>query len=86
MNAWSNYCRTVLYRRNYPDSQAVFEGGRTGGTQILLYLDERGLGLESLAQLLSPDLTDMDMLKQKLLSFFPQNKTIILEAFARYGI
>lgn len=86
VNAWSNYCRTVLYRRNYPDSQAVFEGGRSGGTQILLYLDERGLGLESLAQLLSPDLTDMDMLKQKLLSFFPQNKTIILEAFARYGI
>lgn len=86
VNTWSNYCRTVLYRRNYPDSQEVFESGKTGGTQILLYLDERGLGLETLAQLLSSDLTDMDILKQKLLSFFPKYKTTIMEAFARYEI
>ena len=84
VNTYSNYCRTVLYRRNYPDSQVIFESGKTGGTQLLMYLDERGLGLESIAQVFTADVTDMDILKQKLLSFFPRYKTSILEAFARY--
>ena len=86
VNAYSNYCRTILYRRNYPGSQKVFESGRTGGTQLLLYLDERGLGLESLAPLFDKVVTDMDILRQKMLSYYPQYKSTILEAFARYEI
>ena len=84
VNAYSNYCRTVLYRRNYPDSKVIFESGDTGGTQLLMYLDERGLGLEMLAPLFSTDVTDMDTLKNKMLSYYPQYKSTITEAFARY--
>lgn len=84
VNTYSNYCRTVLYRRNYPDSKVIFESGDTGGTQLLMYLDERGLGLEMLAPLFSTDVTDMDTLKNKMLSYYPQYKSTITEAFARY--
>ena len=85
VNAYSNYCRTVLYRRNYPDSNAVFDSGDSGSAQILVYLDEHGLGLESLAPLFSTDVVDMDILQQKILSYFPQYKTAVLEAFAKYN-
>ena len=85
VNAYSNYCRTVMYRRNYPGSQAVFESGDSGAAQMLMYLDERGLGLESLAPLFSTDVVDMDILQQKMLSYYPQYKTAIIEAFAKYN-
>ena len=80
---FSNYCRTVLYRRHYPGSQDIF-GDRMYTPQLFMYLDERGLGLESVAQLFSSDVCDMGTLKEKMLSYYPQFKTVILEAFERY--
>ena len=80
---YSNYCQTVLYRRHYPGSDALF-GDRLNSPQIFLYLEERGLGLELLAPLFTSDVTDMAFLKQKMLSYYPQFKNVIMEAFARY--
>ena len=84
VNTYSNYCRTILYRRNYPDTQTVFEAGKTGSPQLLLYLDERGLGLELLAPLFTTEVISMEILRQKMLSYYPQFKSTIMEAFARY--
>ena len=80
---YSNYCQTVLYRRHYPGSTALF-GDRLYSPQLFLYLEERGLSLELLAPLFSSDVTDMAFLKQKMLSYYPQFKNVIMEAFARY--
>lgn len=84
VHLYSNYCQTVLYRRHYPESTEVF-GEEPYSPQLLLYLDERGLGLEKLAKIFSQDVTDKAILKQKMLSYYPQFKTVILEAFDRYG-
>lgn len=83
VHTYSNYCQTILYRRNYPDSKEVF-GDEIYSPQMLLYLDERGLGLEQIAPLFTSDVTSYGVLKQKLLSYYPQFKNVIVEAFARY--
>lgn len=83
VHTYSNYCQTVLYRRNYPESKEVF-GDEKYSPQMLLYLDERGLGLELIAPLFTSEITSYGILKQKMLSYYPQFKNIIIEAFARY--
>ncbi len=50
-----------------------------------MYLDERGLGLEKISPLFTADVVDMEVLKLKMLSYYPEFKTVILDAFARYG-
>lgn len=83
VHLYSNYCQTVLYRRHYTGSTELF-GDSPYSPQLLLYLDERGLGLEKIAPLFTADVTSKDVLKRKMLSYYPQFKTVIMEAFARY--
>ena len=81
---YTNYCTTVLYRRHYNNSDGICGADDTYSPQLLVFLDERGLGLEMLAPLFNSEVKDMDTLKQKMLSYYPQFKTVILEAFTRY--
>lgn len=83
VHTYSNYCTTVLYQRHYTSSRDVM-GERLYSPQMLMYLDERGLGLEKLAPMFTSDVISYDVLKQKMLSYYPQFKNTILEAFARY--
>ena len=84
-NMYASYCQAVLYRRNYPDSPDSFFSSSDYSPQLLLFLDERGLGLEKIAPLFTTEVADIDMLKLKMLSYYPEFKTVINEAFARYG-
>lgn len=84
-NMYASYCQAVLYRRNYPDSPDSFFSSSDYSPQLLLFLDERGLGLEQIAPLFTTEVADIDMLKLKMLSYYPEFKTVINEAFARYG-
>ncbi len=78
------YCEHALCKRRYPEL-ADFDGTTYWFyPQLLMYLDERGLGLEKLAPLFTSDVTDIETLHAKLLSYYPQFKTVINEAFARY--
>ena len=85
MQCYSCYCQSVLYRRHYKDSDALFGSGEWFSPQLLMYLDERGLGLEKISPLFTTDVVDMEVLKLKMLSYYPEFKTVINEAFARYG-
>ena len=78
------YCQSVLYRRHYGESQELFGTSEWFSPQFLMYLDDRGLGLEKLAPLFSGDVTSMDELREKLLSYYPPFKSVINEAYARY--
>mgnify|MGYP006916076694 CR=1 FL=1 len=78
------YCQSVLYANRYPDSKAVFGSTEWFSPQLLMYLDDRGLGLDKLAGLFTDDVCDMDDLRDKLLSYYPPFKSIINEAYARY--
>lgn len=78
------FCENVLLRRRYGDA-ANFDGTTYWFyPQILMYLEERGLGLEQLSAVFTSDVTDMETLRAKLQSYYPQFKTVISEAYARY--
>ena len=75
----------MLYRRHYTGSDVLFSSSEWFSPQLLMYLDERGLGLEKLSPLFTSDVVDMEVLKLKMLSYYPEFKTVINEAFVRYG-
>lgn len=79
------YSQSVLYRMHYKESSAMFGTEYWFTPQLLMYLDERGLGIDKLAALFTADVTDMETLHNKLLSFYPAFKVVINEAFIRYG-
>lgn len=84
--SYAFYCQSVLYRRHYEGSQELFGSSEWFSPQILMYLDDRGLGLEKLAPLFTSDVSDMNVLHEKLLSYYPPFKSIINEAYARYDL
>lgn len=78
------YCQNILFRRHYPESSAVFGTSFWFFPQIFMYMDERGIGLDRIAPLMTSEVVDMEVLKFKLLSYYPQYKNTINEAFIRY--
>lgn len=78
------YVQSALYRRRYGDTSVLFGTGWWFSPQLLMYLDERGLGLGKLAPMFTADISSTSLLKEKLLSYYPEYKSVIIEAFARY--
>ena len=83
---WGYFMQTILYRERYGD-----EGVPSFGLhywfhpQILLQLEERGLSANRIFQVLGPDVTDRAGLQKKLISYYPEYKSVINQAFARYN-
>ena len=82
---YAYYCQSVLFRMHYKESSAVFGTQYWFSPQLLMYLDERGLGADKIAPLFTADVSDMETLHNKLLSYYPAFKAVINEAFIRYG-
>ena len=81
---YAHYCRNAMMRRRYPDTDNLTGITEWFTPQLLMYLDDRGLGLEKLAPLFTEDVVGIEVLRNKLLSYYPQFKNVINEAFARY--
>lgn len=81
---YAYYCQNVLMQRRYSGSYEIAGTDGWFCPQLLMYLDDRGLGLEQLAPLFTADVESIEVLHAKLLSYYPQFKTVINEAFARY--
>lgn len=81
---WAYYVQTRLYRDRYPDGSLSFGTSFWFSPQIFLYLDERGLDRFKIFSALTEDVTDRDILKDKLLALYPESKSIITQAFVRY--
>ena len=81
---YAYYCQSELMKRRYPGSYGLAGTEYWFCPQILMYLDDRGLGIEELAPLFTSDVVSTEVLHDKLLSYYPQFKTVINEAFARY--
>ena len=79
------YCQSALYKKRYPDSSTIFGTEYWFAPQLLMFLDERGLGLDKLGALFTDDVCDIETLQNKLLSYYPSFKGVINEAFTRYG-
>ncbi|MCQ2180768.1 MAG: hypothetical protein MJY50_01730 [Bacteroidales bacterium] len=81
---WAYYMQTKVYRDRYPEQARSFGTNYWFSPQIFTYLDERGINKYKLFASLSPDVTDRDILQARLLSLYPECKTIINQAFDRY--
>lgn len=81
---WAYYMQTVMHNDRYPDSKAVYGTSFWFSPQIFLYMDERGLTREKIFAALTPDVTDKYILQKKLISLYPEFKTTINQAYARY--
>ena len=81
---YAYHCQNVLMRRTYGAEWPLAGTEWWFSPQLLMYLDERGLGIEKLGPLFTEDVTKMEELHNKLLSFYPPLKTIINESFTRY--
>ena len=81
---WAYYVQSILYRERYGSSDKMFGTQFWFSPQILMYLDDRGIDRYKIFPALSSDITDKDMLKQKLISMYPQSRSIITKAFLRY--
>ena len=82
---WAYALQTLLYRERYGESAPAFGLSYWFHPQILLQLAERGLAFNKIFQVLESDVTDRSMLRKKLISYYPEYKSDINQAFARYN-
>ena len=81
---WAYYRQSVLYRERY-GGEAAFGVSYWFHPQIFLQLEDRGLNAWKIFQVLSSDVTDRSVLQKKLISFYPEQKSAINQAFMRYN-
>lgn len=83
---WAHFFQTVLYRERYGDENVPQFGDRQWfRPQILLELEKQGLDANRIFQVLGSDVTDREMFQKKLISYYPEYKAAINEAFAKYN-
>ena len=82
---WAYFCQTLLCRERYGSDVPAYGLNHWFRPQIFLMLEERGLGMEKIFQVLSSDVTDREVLEKKLKSYYPEYKSVVNQAFARYN-
>ena len=82
---WAYFLQTLFFRERYGDTAPGFGLSYWFHPQILLQLAEHGLSFSKIFQVLGPDVTDKAMLQKKLVSYYPEYKSDINQAFARYN-
>lgn len=81
---WAYYMQTKAYKDRYPEEARSFGTNYWFSPQIFSYMDDRGINRFKIFPALSADVTDREILESKLLSLYPECKTIIKQAFDRY--
>ena len=81
---WAYYRQSVLFRERY-GGETAFGVGYWFHPQIFLQLEDRGLNAWRIFQVLGADVTDRTVLQKKLVSFYPDYKSAINQAFMRYN-
>lgn len=82
---WAYYIQSSICRSNYPSRDCNFGTGYWFSPQILLYLEDRGLNKFKIFEALRDDVTDRDLLQERLLMLWPESKNAINQAFGRYN-
>ena len=81
---WAYYIETKTYQERY-GSGTVFGTSYWFYPQIFLKLDEMGIGKYKIFNALTSDITDKEKLHKKMVSLFPESKSIINQTFGRYN-
>lgn len=82
---WAYFMQTLMVRERYGAGGEIYGLDRWFHPQILLQLEERGLSCGSLFQVLGSDVRDREMFQKKLISYYPEYKSAIMQVFARYN-
>lgn len=82
---WGYYMQNQLYMTRYSLSSTSMGMSYWFCPQIFLYMDERGLGYNKIIKALNSQVKDIDDLKSQLYSLYPEQKSMIQQAFERYN-
>ena len=82
---WAYTLQAQLYRERYGESGRTFGLNYWFHPQIFLQLVDRGLSCNKIFQVLDEEVTDRTILQKKLISWYPEYKSEINQAFARYN-
>lgn len=81
---WAYYVQNVLYRQKY-GGEPDFGSSFWFSPQIFMTLDNKGMDRFKIFPALSSDITDRDQLQAKLVSLYPESRSMINQAFGRYN-
>ncbi len=81
---WAYYLENVLYRQRYRSWDSTFGSQYWFHPEIFLYLDSRGMNYFKIFPVLTSDIHDRESLKARLISYYPEFKSTINEAFNKY--
>ena len=81
---WAYYVENVLYRERYGPTDKFYGDKYWFSPQIFMYLDERGMNRFKVFVALTSDVHSRETLKSRLLSLYPESKSMINEAFNKY--
>ena len=81
---WAYFIQNSLYRERYGKDAQAFGGSYWFHPQILMYLSERGVTRGKIFRALTSDVVSRETLWTKLSSLYPENRSIIDQAFERY--
>jgi len=81
---WAYFMQNSLYRERYGKDCQAIGGSFWFHPQVFLYLDERGVTRGKIFKALQPDVIDREVLEKKLIALYPENRSIISQAFERY--
>ena len=82
---WGYFMQSTLLKDRYSGSLTHYGNMYWFKPDILLYLYERGMSRAEIFRALSGDVTDIEGLKKKLVSLYPDREKMIVETFRTYG-
>lgn len=80
---WAYFNESLMVREKYDH---IYVSGTTFWfyPQIFLYMEERGVNRYEIFNALTSDVNSRDILQKKLVSLYPEHKSMINQAFSRY--
>ena len=81
---WSYFFENVIYRERYGADAPVEGTTHWFSPQILLYLEERGLGPNKIFSALGSDVKSIEEFRTRLCNLYPEHLSLINQAFERY--
>lgn len=82
---WAYYMQSSFCRTRYPDMNTTFGTQFWFSPQILVYLEDRGINRFKIFEALKDDVTDRELLQERLILLWPEAKSVINQAFGRYN-
>ena len=82
---WAYFMEASLYKDRYSVPMPTFGTSFWFRPEIFSYLYERGMTRGEIYRALKPEINSTDLLKEELISMYPERETLIEQTFTLYG-